>query len=339
MEHTMNNVPPTTNAFGQTDRQRLVRSMRKITAVLGETPVVAAGTPELLAPSTAHKRGFFYHASASLSTLALPFQKSESEQTAPVQEARPALFLRLPDTFEGLPSPMSPGFSPTLMSPTTPPLEQESSTRRVRMAKVARTLGENVPPALILSSPAVKRRRRASTLIMPESALEQQIFTSSGGVIGDAAPPRRSRRLSVTEGALSPTRAVSFIELSSPTEANYAASPLGDVHTHPISNFSPDAMRSSSEWLRPVSRPSSPAPPTSPTAFSHLTAPPTYDESHGHGPDAVPAATSRSYAIPHPRRSQLGQMERQEDEWTGQWGGAVGNMDDVVRGLRGLKMK
>ncbi|KAJ6565801.1 hypothetical protein DFH09DRAFT_1278474 [Mycena vulgaris] len=134
-------------------RLRLVRSMRKITAVLGETPLVET-TPapthnpnQLLAPSPG-KHGFFYHASASLSSLALPFHKSDAvpapPATAPAHDERPALFLRLPDTFEPLPPPLSPTFSPTLLSPTTPP-QADARRARTRLAKVARTLGESSP--------------------------------------------------------------------------------------------------------------------------------------------------------------------------------------------------
>ncbi|KAJ6472343.1 hypothetical protein C8R47DRAFT_1295792 [Mycena vitilis] len=356
--NTTNAVPPTTH------RVRMMRSMRKLTAVLGETPIVEmpSPAPQLLAPS---KRGFFFQASASLSSLslALPFQKSES-----AHDDRPALVLRLPETetetFAPLPHPLSPSFSPTLLSPTTPttpPREQEDRDRRRRLAKVARTLGEHVPPNLILSTPAaVRRRRRASTLIIPESALEQQVF---------AAPVEacHSRRLSVGGGHVL-KRAVSFIALrtdaplggDSPEECG-STSPL---HVHPPLAFSPDTLVSPSEWLRPRSQRFSrasqvefsrmsqvdPLPVVQTEAETELGAPPSYDESHLHGPiplptvlpvrsDSLPRARLRAQIsdMPRPQSSALPEMQRNEDEWTGEWGGDAGNMDDVIQRLRTLR--
>ncbi|KAJ6566551.1 hypothetical protein B0H19DRAFT_1138144 [Mycena capillaripes] len=333
-----NAVPPTTHAMPHTNRLRIMRSMRKLTAVLGETPVVEmpSPAPHLLAPSDTGKRGFFFHASASLSSLALPFQKSE---TSHVAEGRPSLVLRLPDTFEPLPAPLSPSFSPTLMSPSTPPPEQER--RRQRLAKVTRTLGENVPPNLIISSPDIKRRRRASTLILPESALEQQTFAlaAADGQI-DRETTRHSRRLSVNGGARVLKRAISFIALrtdvpvETDADADDAASPLGEVHVHPAVAFSPDALLSPAEWLS--SAPRSERDVDAAHVEPNVGAPPTYDESHQHGP-ARP--TSRAYTISDLRSAKPEEMQRHEDEWSGEWGGAAGNMDDVMRRLRGLKAK
>ncbi|KAJ7478402.1 hypothetical protein FB451DRAFT_1452917 [Mycena latifolia] len=357
---TAQDVPPTTHTIGHAERARLVRSMRKVSAVLGETPLIetTGPTPGLLAPSAAStKRGFFYHASASLSSLALPFTKSESHAPAtPASDERPALFLRLPDTFTPLPSPLSPTFSPTLMSPTTPPpTVVDHEGRRLRMAKVARTLGESVPPALILSAPtpsaAVKRRRRASTLILPESALEQQVF-ALGRRGGDRASNGLARSNSfVLVRPETPPPAAGADEPDA-----QAMSPLGEVHMHPLAPYSPDALLSPAEWLRPASRASSlRSPPASPTigdanplSAADTTprllagAPPTYEESHAHGPFASLVAVP---SVSPPQRSQSHpQLGPQDDEWTGEWGvggapvGSV-DMEVVVRGLRGLRVK
>ncbi|KAJ7081200.1 hypothetical protein B0H15DRAFT_855377 [Mycena belliarum] len=361
MDSTTYNGPPMTHTIGRSSRQRLVRNMRKVSAVLGETPCLEASArspspaPGLLAPA---KRGFFYHASASLSSLALPFQKSEPAPSPTTPSERPALVLRLPlpQPFEPLPNPLSPGFSPTLLSPPPPALlspttpVHDHDVRRQRMAKVARTLGETVPPALILAGPVQKRRRRASTLILPESALEQQLFA-----------------------ALTNTRPGSFLlaRPDAPPPAPHMgqdldddASPLDPVHTHPLTPPSPerdvDALLSPAEWLRPTTgsasssptRPSSRGPAPGPIpphvharsasasavrgpAPTPTEAPPTYDESHAHGPVSIaPLAAPR----PPPK-----------DEWTGAWargGGGAGvgggvemDMAGVVRGLRGLRIK
>ncbi|KAF8202626.1 hypothetical protein K438DRAFT_1965117 [Mycena galopus ATCC 62051] len=371
MDASSDAVPPTTHEIPHTDRQRMMRSMRKITAVLGETPVVEAASPapHLLAPNSG-KHGFFFHASASLSSLVLPMKKSDRAQTP---EPRPSLVLRVPETskFTPLPSPLSPSFSPTLISPTSP--QEDQDRRRLCLSKVSRTLGETVPPELIFTEPAVKRRRRASTLILPESALEHQTFAElAGGLV--AGEPRSTRR-PLLGGAKAIRRAMSFIL---PTEApdildtDVDMDALGEVHVHPVTSFSPDRLSpAEGEWLRPVSTavfatstdflatstPDEPVefarggPPPSTTVFPMpatdreptpfaslgLGAPPTYEESHEHGP----RSDSRlSYLIPHPSGSQPGSMERHEEEWSGEWvGGAAENMDDVMRRLRGLKVK
>ncbi|KAJ7741031.1 hypothetical protein B0H16DRAFT_1728672 [Mycena metata] len=367
-------------------RLRLMRSMRKITAILGETPVVETSSP-LLAPPNPTKRGFFFQASASLSSLTLPFQKSETTTTTTMPHhhpedrvSRPSLFLRLPDTFEPLPTPI---FSPTLDLALSPVQEQET-TRRLRMAKITRTLGENIPPALILSTPAVKRRRRASSLVVPESAFEQQMFqfeleSASASASATRRPPRPN----------APPRAMSAFVVSptvDPMVEEGQEEPFSPLHVHPVAG-SPDALLSPAEWLRPLSRTPSTL---SRSSSMHrrgrsqsgraegaaerepagLDAPPTYDESHHHIPtdtSSDPFARGGPFALyeqsqPQPRsdafparvdpnslaaslnpsytpQPQRGEMQRQENDWSGEWVGAVGNMDDVVRGLRGLKLK
>ncbi|KAJ7142370.1 hypothetical protein C8R44DRAFT_760565 [Mycena epipterygia] len=42
---------------------------------------------------------------------------------------------------------------------------------------------------------------------------------------------------------------------------------------------------------------------------------------------------------PHARRTKEGGMHRKEAGWSGEWSGTVQSMDDVVRGLRGLRVK
>ncbi|KAJ7894834.1 hypothetical protein B0H14DRAFT_3426442, partial [Mycena olivaceomarginata] len=286
-------IPPTTHDIPHTDRLRMMRSMRKLTAVLGETPV---------------RGGFFFHASASLSSLALPFQKSDAPH---IPEPRPSLVLRVPDTFAPLPSPLSPGFSPTLMSPTSP--LEEPDRRRQRLAKVSRTLGETVPPELIFTTnPQIKRRRRASTLVLPESMLELQTFAAAGALVDEDA---RTRRPALNGGAQALRRAISFI-LPDPTDAHAdadteddATSPLGEVHVHPVPNLSPDTLsHPEAAWLRPTSRAFSvPAPEPDPEpVLSFAGAPPSYEESHQHGP------RSESRMAPQP-----GETLHRQDGWTG----------------------
>jgi hypothetical protein len=156
----------------------------------------------------------------------------------------------------------------------------------------------------------------------------------------DWDPKRSSRRISVNGGARALKRALSSIALraDAPVEADaedeQSASPLGEVHVHPVGSFSDTILTpGESEWLRPRSR----------AVFSQgekeavgkailLGAPPTYDESHEHGP-------ARAHFEHIAMRSSSAELQREEDGWTGEWVGAVGNMDDVMRSLRGLKVK
>ncbi|KAJ7771303.1 hypothetical protein DFH07DRAFT_914014 [Mycena maculata] len=180
-------MPPTTHALPHAHRLRLMRSTRKLGALLGETPLVVetSPTPASFTPalsrsasmmSTDSKRsGRLFtagHASA-LGLSAAPPGHGESSSVT-----RPMLFLRLPGGSGSttpaertpLPSPLSPTFSLALNSPSTPPADV---SRRRKMAKLARTLGENVPPELVFpTSQTSKGRRRASTLCVPASTHE-----------------------------------------------------------------------------------------------------------------------------------------------------------------------
>ncbi|KAF8178406.1 hypothetical protein K438DRAFT_1978029 [Mycena galopus ATCC 62051] len=306
-----------------------MRSMREITAVLGETPVVetTSPAPQLLAPSNSssnsgHKRGFFFHASSLLSSLAFPLQKSESSSHGHAPEPRPSLVLRVPDTFafEPLPSPLSQSFSPTLMSPSSPP---EADPDRLRLSRKS------------LAHPRIKRRRRASALVLPESALEHQPFALKG-VLVDGEEPRSTQRPVLNGGVKAIRRAMSFIMPTDVVDADAGAetsvddptSPLGEAHVHPVAAFSPDAIAT-----RPAPAPRrafSPAPDVHrEVAFAGFGAPPTYEESHQHSPVNHDPAPERSHTP----------MQRQEDDWTGEWRGDVGNMNDVVHKLCGLRVK
>ncbi|KAJ7052925.1 hypothetical protein C8F01DRAFT_1375706 [Mycena amicta] len=240
------------------ERQRLVRSVRKIRAVLGEEPTVElesdSDTPDFLfPPSSKSGLGFLYsQTSASASSLSLsstghkvkPALTSANEERngpgEPLKDRererereRPALVLRLPTRgFEPLDLSISlPPTSPTLLSPTATPTQDMYSQRRLRLAKVSRTLGESVPPSLIVTVPGERnsnerekrngkgkskgkrRRRRASmSLVTPESALRQLTFD-----LGEGRPSttrstggrgRRERRTSV----------VSFIDMNDPEQ-------------------------------------------------------------------------------------------------------------------------
>ncbi|KAJ7190974.1 hypothetical protein GGX14DRAFT_601470 [Mycena pura] len=364
MDSTTDAIPPTTHVIPPPDRQRLVRSIRKIKSLLGETPVVEAlttqtKTTQFLTPASA--AGIFRHASASLSSLALPFQRSEPSPspsrphtpTLPAPDRpRPSLVLRVPDIFEPPPSPLSPGFGPTPPSPLSESEAEASSPRahRLRLAKVTRTLGERIPPALVAAAPRarVTRWRRPSMRTAREASatLEQ----------GDApvpvpAQPAQKRRPSF--------RAESFISMTpdpaptappSPRDESVPSSPLGEVHVHPVQQ-SPESLSGPPRAFSPVrdagSRAPAPAARPDSTAFATLgvPVPTTHEERHGYSGPFVATAHRIPQLQPPPyhaaAQAELEEgprlVQRRENSWTGEWVGTVGNMDDVMRQLRGLK--
>ncbi|KAF9816866.1 hypothetical protein IEO21_03840 [Rhodonia placenta] len=187
-------TPPTTNILDAQQRHRLIRSARKLGAVLGSTPQLREPAPEPipialpLGPTTSsksarrHARLFspdpsrpgtpsssLYTSStnSSCASLAAPFpptaQKAKSPRTPRACKELPRpLVLRLhavpmPPSDPRLPA------APVTPMPTTPatPLSPSApEARRRRMAKLTRTLGENVPLDLVFPSRQERERRQ-----------------------------------------------------------------------------------------------------------------------------------------------------------------------------------
>ncbi|KAJ7668175.1 hypothetical protein B0H17DRAFT_1088099 [Mycena rosella] len=139
------------NALPHSQRLRLIRSMRKLGDLLTETallvepaqsPVQDGSQPFLSLPiptSSPFRRQFF--------SLRLP--KTNASDNTPVT------------------SPLSATFSVALNSPSTPVIDVEALHER-KLAKVAQTLGENVPPELVFPRSARNGRKRSSTVSVPE---------------------------------------------------------------------------------------------------------------------------------------------------------------------------
>ncbi|KAJ7469571.1 hypothetical protein FB451DRAFT_1136258 [Mycena latifolia] len=278
-------MPPTTHALSHAERLRLIRSTRKLGALLGETPLLADTRPTAFSPTHAvsastlsihskrvgrlFKDAHTVPRSSSLSIAAAPpvsaSQATASHgQGAPV--ARPVLFLRLPAPAgppspaerTSLPSPLSPTFGRALNSPATPTAAGDANRRR-KMAKLVRTLGENVPPELVFGAKGARR------LSLP---------AVSPALIYDAC--------------------------------------TADDSTAPYAADEPFSFPSTVPYV-PEGRMSSETRASSDTRASCDT------------------QGSREHLLPL--------LHRREDGWSGEWGGRVGNMEDVVRGLRELKFK
>ncbi|KAJ7500649.1 hypothetical protein B0H11DRAFT_1996072 [Mycena galericulata] len=272
----MTTVISPANVLPHSQRLRLIRSIRKLGDLLTETSMLVEPSPNTpLSPSTSP--------TPQLPVPSILADKQAQSLISTSTLPRSFFSLRLPK------SPLSPTFSLSLNSPSTPVVDPAVVAER-KLAKVVHTLGENVPPELVLAQPtaagAGKGRKRSSTVSVPERPLAGS---------GDPAVGRR-RRVRVVKQAAS--------SASLRADANSTA-----MHMEPFSFPSLVPVHASQR----SSQPEEALPSRSPT-------PP------------LPAARERT-------RTTSTAMHRKEAGWSGEWSGTVRNMDEVVRGLRGLRLK
>ncbi|KAJ7609898.1 hypothetical protein FB45DRAFT_1010144 [Roridomyces roridus] len=167
-------------------RLRLMRSARKLGNLLG-------GTPLIVSPSDTnkqHQRGDVLLAEE----IRMPPVDPALNLVGEDQAARPTLMIHLPSitctpapetltpVSVSVSTPLTPTFSFMLNSPVIPPVTVDAARRRKTMAKLVRTLGENIPPELVFgpdsesdSRPALMERgRRASTRSLPALPAESE---------------------------------------------------------------------------------------------------------------------------------------------------------------------
>ncbi|KAJ6515844.1 hypothetical protein C8R45DRAFT_957790 [Mycena sanguinolenta] len=319
----MTALPPTTHALPQTHRVHLVKSTRKLGALLGETPLLV---------DPLHSRSSSVSSTASIQSITPPLRTSSlaAADPAPVRHApRPLLLLRLasPRPASLLVSPVSPGFQ---ISPITPTFVVD---RRKKMAKLARTLGTNVPPELVFSA--------APKSNLPSPAVVPAMLSA----LSPAHEPRRrmsSSSASTTSSALaSPTREATYAYYNATSDDEWVD--LGPS-SYPPSPRSPHYAKAAPTWTadfaddtRVSGRSSSPPP--RPSTSSRSTDDTRYLSRHYEF-----SAPARSNS-PHPSSRSASPDEnddhatyRKEQGWSGEWSGARG-MDDVVKSLRGLRIK
>ncbi|KAH9912259.1 uncharacterized protein BXZ73DRAFT_93229 [Epithele typhae] len=194
-------LPPTSNTLDGRQRARLIRSTRKLGAVLGATPLLLEGNvrpfgytaakPLPSPPKRDRKRrqgsvfGFAPPTEPSSSTsLALPRTSTDSQSSVDSMPSLPtpqsfARHVREKSKYKGksapLPAPLVLRLNarhpprPRPLHPLRPPQDPHhprhptaTETRRKRLAKLKRTLGENVPPELIMP-----RNRHAHSVASP----------------------------------------------------------------------------------------------------------------------------------------------------------------------------
>ncbi|KAJ7909956.1 hypothetical protein B0H13DRAFT_2013294 [Mycena leptocephala] len=210
-------IPPTTYSLPHAQRVRLLRSTRKVESILGETPLLA----DSVCSSTATLQ--------TVSKDAPSFAAASTTQSR--ASSRPVLIVRLPSVSSIGPgttnSPLSATSgisfnSPVSALPTPRAAAEEEMTRRRKMAaKLSRTLGENIPPELVLPSTSnsgpTRRPRRASSM-------------TSLDVIGTSSRRSCSARGGVSLEPISDgTREGSFVASGSPEEASLRSS--GETET------------------------------------------------------------------------------------------------------------
>ncbi|KAJ7070405.1 hypothetical protein B0H15DRAFT_957713 [Mycena belliarum] len=327
-------MPPTTYALPQTHRAHLIRSTRKLGALLGETPLLLDTSPahthgrSLSASSTssigsdgsiASKRsGRVFSSSPGpprSSSLAVAEPRSpNAPRTTPT--ARPRLYLRLAAArpVSLLPaSPLTPRFASATgggsASPRTPTFSPDlAAARRRRMAKLVRTLGADVPPALVFA--AARKDERAPVRDSPDNP-----WCPADGL---ASPTREAAAMCADDDD------DEWIDIDCPPSAY-------QPHAIPFPTF-PSASRAPSraDDARFLARHvrvdfdlAADSPATTPSS------------------DCASDSDSRSesrYAGGHGVKAST---HRREQGWSGEWSAGTRGvgMADVVRGLRGLRVK
>ena len=234
-----NHPPPTYNTLDSRQKTRLIRTTRKLGAVLGTTPHLAeSGSPVSVSPDTERplpfspkrdrkrRQGSVFEfpppsapfayayasssASSSMSSLATPRSSMESNDSELSTQSLPApksfarhvrekskskgkrtplptpLVLRLnavalppsdprlatPDTAATLKSVSTAARSAMPITPTTPltpSTPTATETRRKRLAKLKRTLGENVPVELVMPFRPLRAQRPSPVNTPPVS--------------------------------------------------------------------------------------------------------------------------------------------------------------------------
>ncbi|KAJ6586242.1 hypothetical protein B0H10DRAFT_1961832 [Mycena sp. CBHHK59/15] len=298
-----------------------MRSSRKIGEVVGETPFfvdLSSSSSSTTASTSARKLERARRASEgepqrppSSASAATPPDIHVPSTNA---TARPLLYVRLPTSNETtLRTPVTPSPSPTLTVALNLTQGNEESVRRRKMAKLSRTLGVKVPPELVFSSSPSRQRRRSRQSSILESMPEK------AGVKGAVSGRRRRATRSLKDSA-------GGSKMGRPPSV--ASSSL--TARHPKS----DSISHGWVWVGKPTDHDVPA--NVRVRSSRATAESLCNEWVGLGSSVGVGDKS---TLLHPPVSVVRNMHRRENGWSGEWAGRVSNMDDVVRKLRGLRVK
>ncbi|KAJ7059845.1 hypothetical protein C8F01DRAFT_1143294 [Mycena amicta] len=326
-----NNTLRVAHRLHHDDRARLMRSTRKIGEVVGETPqlVDLASNPPV--PSR-HRRkpslDYYYNE--------LP-QPTANNSAASASIARPVLYIRLPE-----PDPTSSSFlRPPTMTPTPPSPSptltanrkprspvgavrrygvtvKDESARRRTMAKLSRTLGERVPPALVFppESERQQREERLARRLTVRSLKSdkgsvrsgRESIVSTSRVSREREKRKRSRTATGRENDISH----GWVWVGRPEDI-----PAGvKVKVKPHRRRRADSG-APFNWYPSLQ----------------------VEEAEEEDPNDTPSELSTQLSPYTSYTNSSLRVQRREEGWSGEWVGGVQNMDEVLRGLRSLKVK
>ncbi|KAJ7644950.1 hypothetical protein FB45DRAFT_999808 [Roridomyces roridus] len=333
----------------QQERSRLIRSTRKIQEVVGETPHVVAVPTSLPVASSSKwtskitKRNRNHDAPGSA-----------VEPTPQSDALRPTLYLSVPDAShpERLLLPTPPP-SPTLTVALNLPnvadylVKDDTQARRRKMAKLFRTLGTNVPPELVFP-PTSNRHGKERRRLTARTVLSDRADSVKSGRSGRSSIRSNTNKGTAIEhwrsGLAPPSPAPSFKERATPRgprAARAQAQAQALFKKEPVEPISrgwvwvgraqdiPPNVRVHIQ-ARNRNNPGQ----DRPFALLHVPEEESANSSEVAAKvrDAVDEEEERTPA------STFRAMYRWQNDWTGHWVGA-GNMDDVVKSLRDLKVK
>ncbi|KAJ3903322.1 hypothetical protein F5879DRAFT_903030 [Lentinula edodes] len=280
-------LPPTTNELTPSQRLRLMRSTRKLGKMLGTTPVINSSSE------------FGQHLSAShRDTPSISLHHSSSPRFTHAPKKSKALPRPLVLSLQSLPASFS---SPSSYRDDHDSLDDSLQTRRKRMAKLTRTLGENIPPELVFNSQLHHSHSR-STSVETASALANLTVTANGSTepsrhTQETLVPLRMKRLPQT-----PTTMSRSASLRAPSPSFVARRMMrkrhGQPHTTSHVELTPSGGRKSSDTIRS-------------------------------------AVSSCSTASEPGHLNESKRTYRKQAGWSGEWNRQ--DMDEVMNRLRGLK--
>ncbi|TFK33124.1 hypothetical protein BDQ12DRAFT_691533 [Crucibulum laeve] len=261
--------------------------------------------------------------------------------------------------------PLSP-LSPTFSVNTTTPERKRAPTdkeKRRKMAKLTRTLGENVPPELVfgtspgLPSHPIGPRAKEHRRMRSETVTARQ---HGGGKTHAAVPPlpalltppsttTSSPPSSATRGINRPNRPRS-LTLSSIPPPRSSSLPVITTEESRVEGASSGGLKVEVHQSTLTSASGTGRTPTRPRAPSHAysrslgvpamaTSARNHTHAHTHMRGATVASAASADAIPMPSHLRGESIEfgrRKEREWSGEWN--VRDMGDVQKRLRGLKL-
>ncbi|KAJ7131113.1 hypothetical protein C8R44DRAFT_731379 [Mycena epipterygia] len=284
-------LPRTTHMLKHDQRVRLLRSTRKVEALLGETPLFVdsprAAAFEFPVPpnpingiraneNNGRPAAFIYAATPRSSSLGVyhpdsPGHASSSRANShPPAHPRPLLAVRVPPTADADPPPSASSLSFSLafdrprtssdssLASSLAPADEARRRRTRKMARVVRTLGENIPTELVFPVPSTPVRAR----------------TSSGGIGRQRSKLSRNPSSAAPRGRVhSDARDLDAADDSDSSASAYSALSGGEwvrVEKPPVQSFSAPYSSSASK------------PPSTSFSASNYSAPPPSDPRAGY---------------------------------------------------------